>query len=157
MPEKINGKELAGYQKKSFALPYNGGEIWFEHLDGIFGFEELVLEKLSRDVEHFTKPSAYAYVCFVFDETEVTEKIIEAVKTAVCGRGKRFLKIAFVGLDRQKVRKFKKDLAGNGFETGFLKGLRTRKSGFWQSRFFIKFCRKNGFPLDKTAIFYYNV
>lgn len=127
MPETINGEELAGYKKKSFALPYNGGEIWFEHLDGIFGFEELVLEKLSCDAEHFTKPSASAYVCFVFDETEVTEKIIEAVKTAVCGRGKRFLKIAFVGLDGQNVRKFRKDLAGNGFETGFLKGLEDAK------------------------------
>ncbi len=127
MPETINGEELAGYKKKSFALPYNGGEIWFEHLDGLYGFEKLVLEKLSRDSRVFSRPSSPAFACFVFDETEVTEKIIEAVKTAVCGRGKRFLKVAFVGLNRQKVRKFKKDLAGNGFETGFLKGLEDTK------------------------------
>lgn len=44
MSETINGEELAGYKKKSFALPYNGGEIWFEHLDGLYGFEELVLK-----------------------------------------------------------------------------------------------------------------
>lgn len=124
MDEKT-GEKLAGYRKKSFALCYNGGEIWFEHLDGIFGFEELVTEKLSRDVELFTKPSAPAYVCFVFDETEVTEKVIEAVKIAVCG--KRFLKIAFVGLDRKTARKFKKELSGNGFEVNFLGGLEDAK------------------------------
>ena len=114
MDEKT-GEKLAGYRKKSFALCHNGGEIWFEHLGGIFGFEELVTEKLSRDVELFTKPSAPAYVCFVFDETEVTEKIIEAVK------------IAFVGLDRKTAQKFKKELSGNGFEVNFLGGLEDAK------------------------------
>lgn len=127
MPEKINGVELAGYKKKSFALPYNGGEIWFEHLDGLYGFEELVLEKLSRDAEVFSRPSSPAFACFVFDETVATDKIINAVKCAICESRKRFLKIAFVGLDRRSVRKFGKDLAGNGFMTGFLKGLEDAK------------------------------
>lgn len=127
LSEKTNGEELAGYKKKSFALPYNGGEIWFEHLDGLYGFEELVLEKLSRDAEIFSRPSSPAFACFALDETEVTEKIINAVKRAICESGKRFLKIAFVGLDRKSVRKFKKELAGNGFEMNFLGGLEDAK------------------------------
>ena len=127
MPEKINGEELAGFKKKSFALPYNGGEIWFEHLDRLYGFEELVIKKLTDDLSIFSRPSSPAFACFVFDETEVTDKIINAVKRAICESGKRFLKIAFVGLDRKSVRKFKKELAGNGFEVNFLSGLEDAK------------------------------
>lgn len=36
-PEKAmepSGRELPGFRKKSFALPYRSGMIWFEHLDG---------------------------------------------------------------------------------------------------------------------------
>lgn len=127
MDEKTDGEELAGYQKKSFALPYNGGEIWFEHLDGIYGFEELVLEKLSRDAEMFSRPSSPAFACFVFDETEITDKIINAVKRAVCNSGKRFLKVAFVGLDGKSARKFRKKLSGNGFEMNFSDGIEDAK------------------------------
>lgn len=90
MSEKINGEELAGYKKKSFALPYNGGEIWFEHLDGLYGFEELVLEKLSRDAEIFSRPSSPAFACFVFDETVVTDKIINALKARFARAGNVF-------------------------------------------------------------------
>lgn len=37
-PEKAmepSGRELPGFRKKSFALPYRSGMIWFEHLDGL--------------------------------------------------------------------------------------------------------------------------
>ena len=61
------------------------------------------------------------------DETEITDKIVKAVKHAVCDSGKRFLKVAFVGLDRKSVRKFRKALSDNGFLTGFLKGLEDAK------------------------------
>lgn len=127
MPETINGEELAGFKKKSFALPYNGGEIWFEHLDGLYGFEELVLKKLSRDSLVFSRPSSPAFACFVFDETDVTEEIINAVKRAICDGGKRFLKIAFVGLNRKSAHKLMKELSGNGFEMNFLGGLEDAK------------------------------
>ncbi len=34
--EPVCGRELPGFRKKSFVLHYGGGEIWFEHLDGIY-------------------------------------------------------------------------------------------------------------------------
>ncbi len=40
-PEKAmepSGRELPGLRKKSFVLPYRGGMIWFEHLDGLGRF-----------------------------------------------------------------------------------------------------------------------
>lgn len=57
MTAVTNGENLPGYKKKSFVLPYNGGEIWFEHLDGIYGYEQLVLQKLAGDVPRFSRPS----------------------------------------------------------------------------------------------------
>lgn len=123
----LKGEELPGYKKKSFILPYNGGEIWFEHLDGIYGYEELVLKKLEKDAPVFSRPSATAFVCFVFDETVVTDKIFCAVKNAVLLKGKRFMRIAFVGLDKANIRRFKRELTGNGFAVGFLKGLEDAK------------------------------
>lgn len=57
----------------------------------------------------------------------MTDEIINAVKRAIVESGKRFLKIAFVGLDRRSVRKVKKELSGNGFEMNFLGGLEDAK------------------------------
>lgn len=42
-------EQLPGVKKKTFILPYNGGEIWFEHLDGMYQYTELVREKLKKD------------------------------------------------------------------------------------------------------------
>ena len=39
-----NPRDLPGFRKKSFAMYFRGGEIWFEHLDGIYEYEALVLE-----------------------------------------------------------------------------------------------------------------
>ena len=129
--EIINGEDLPGYQKKSFVLPYNGGEIWFEHLDGIYGYEELVLSKLDSDIKLFTRPSSTAYICFVFTETTVTERIIEAVKRSILECEKRFMKIAFVGLDKKSKRRLKDVLKGKGFGVNFLEGLEDAKRWFF--------------------------
>lgn len=129
----INAEELAGYKKKSFVLPYNGGEIWFEHLDGIYEYETLVLNKLENDAASFSKPSAPSHVCFVFTETTVSEHISHAVIKAILDSGKRFTKIAFVGLDKTSKRTIKKELTGKGFGIGFLEGLEDAKEWLLKS------------------------
>ena len=40
---------LPGYHKKSFAMPFGGGEIWFEHLDGMYSYTDLAIQKLAQD------------------------------------------------------------------------------------------------------------
>ena len=50
----VDPYELAGVKKKSFILPYAGGEIWFEHLDGIYQYTELAIEKLCADSDFFS-------------------------------------------------------------------------------------------------------
>ena len=127
MNDMTNAPHLPGFRKSSFALPYNGGEIWFEHLDGLYGHEALALEKLAGDAPLFSRPSSPAYICFVLDETAVTAAVVEAVKQALSRSGKRFLKIAFTGLDRKGRRSIKRSLSACGCPIGFLDGLEQAK------------------------------
>ncbi|MBO4353931.1 MAG: hypothetical protein J5860_03200 [Clostridia bacterium] len=125
-PEK-QATDLPGYRKKSFLLYYNGGEIWFEHLEGMYENEDLVIEKLNFDVPSFTKPSSTSFICFVFFDTVITDDIILAVAKAVLESKKRFNKIAFCGSDRKSQKKFKKALMDHGFGMAFFDGLEDAK------------------------------
>ena len=126
MPE-IQTTDLPGYRKKSFLLCYNGGEIWFEHLEGMCEHEDLVLGKLHADVPLFTKPSSTAFVCFVFFDTAVTDRILSAVNETVSGLGKHFTAIAFCGVNRKTQRKLKKALSNKGIRIAFFDGLEDAK------------------------------
>ena len=66
-------QSLPGAKKKSFVLPFRGGEIWFEHLDGMYQYTNLVLEKLKNDSHIFLLPSKPSQIGFVLDETLVTK------------------------------------------------------------------------------------
>jgi len=127
MTDYIKEENLPGYKKKSFSLPYNGGEIWFEHLDGMYNNEDLVIKKLEFDISKFTRPSSTSYICFVFDETIVTDRILTAVKNSILETKKCFKKIAFSGLDKKSMHKLKHDLTKKGFAVGFFKGLQDAK------------------------------
>lgn len=127
MIELRDAENLLGYIKKSFALPYNGGEIWFEHLDGIYDNENLVLKKLASDIRLFTRPSSASYICFVFDETAVSEQILASVVDSILESKKRFMKIAFSGLDKKSRHNLKRRLSGKGFGIGFFDGLEDAK------------------------------
>ena len=50
-------KEPVGLQKKSFLLYYGGGEIWAEHLDGLYGYTNLAIEKFEKDYLECKRPS----------------------------------------------------------------------------------------------------
>lgn len=92
-----NPKELPGVKKKSFALPFRGGEIWFEHLDGMYQHTDLVLEKLKNDSDIFLLPSKPANIAFVLDETLITEQLIDEIVRLLCSERKQFMRICFIG------------------------------------------------------------
>ena len=121
------GKDLPGYEKKSFLLYYNGGEIWFEHLECLYKNENLVLEKLGSDLQAILKPFSTSFICFVFFDTVVTENIFLAVKRLLLDSEKRFVKVAFCGIDRKNKRLFRKALSDHGFAMGFFEGLEDAK------------------------------
>ena len=130
MIDTSNGENLPGYKKKSFEIPYCGGNIWIEHLDGIYEYEELVLCKLESDINLFTKPSSTSYICFVFHETIITDCIIDMVRWAILESGKRFTKIAFVGTDRKSKRKLGRIFKNKGLCFNFADGLEDAKQWF---------------------------
>ncbi len=123
----MNVEELPGYKKESFALSFNGGEIWFEHLDGMYDKENIILEKLEFDRQLFSRPSSTSYICFVFDETQITEQIIIAVLNSITENTKHFMKIAFSGVDKKSKHRLKKELTEKGFCIGFFEGLEDAK------------------------------
>ena len=59
-----NPRDLPGFRKRNLLPCISEVEIWFEHLDGIYEYEALVLEKLRNDLPMFTKPSTTSLICF---------------------------------------------------------------------------------------------
>lgn len=122
-----NPGELPGVRKKSFPLSFAGGEIWFEHLDGIYQYTGLAAQKLHRDTPMFRRPSSPGYIAFVLDETVITEELISGIADALLRPGKQFLRAAFVGADGRSCKKLKKLLHGHGFAVGFFDGIEPDK------------------------------
>ncbi len=120
-------EELPGVKKKSFILPFAGGEIWFEHLDGIYQYTELAIKKLRADAATFCRPSSPGYITFVLDETAVTQELIGEIADLLITSGKRFMRAAFVGADRSSCKKLKKLLYGHGFAVKFFDGIEPAK------------------------------
>lgn len=118
---------LPGYRKQSFLLYYNGGEIWFEHLECLYDHEDLVIEKLNTDTPLFIRPSSTSFVCFVLFETIITDNIILSIKKSILESKKHFSKIAFCGLDKKNQKKFKRLFENNGFGISFFDGLEDAK------------------------------
>ena len=88
-------ESLPGVKKKSFVLPFRGGEIWFEHLDGMYQYTDLVLEKLKRDRMVFLLPSKPSQIAFVLDETVVTKDIVEKIATLLCDEQKKYASVLY--------------------------------------------------------------
>lgn len=106
--ERMNEKERAGVEKKSFELNYNGGSIWCEHLDSMGDLEDEVIGKFRKDRRAFSRPSVAAYMIVNLDETAVTKRIAECVVNGISECPKRFLKIAFVGVGRKEQKRFER-------------------------------------------------
>ena len=87
---------MAGVEKKSFSLPFNGGMIWCEHLDSLGEDETSFRAKLSADCNELSKPSAPSYLAFVLDETEVNVSCCEMIVDALTRRAHP-KKVSFVG------------------------------------------------------------
>ena len=108
-------------------MPYAGGEIRFEHLDGIYNHEELILEKLNNDRPAFSRPSATSLICFVLNESEVTANVVSAISDALINTPKRFMKVCFVGTDKRTERALKVSLKERTFALAFIDDLEKAK------------------------------
>lgn len=121
------GRNLPGFLKKSFVLQYSGGEIWFEHLDGMYDRTNLVLEKLHGDSVIFHRPSAPSHIAFVLDETTVSDAVIAAIVDELLHTQKLFLRVALIGTNKKVQKKFKTALKEKTFALCFFDGIEPAK------------------------------
>lgn len=117
--ELMNYKERAGINKKSFELNYNGGIIWCEHLDSMGNMEAEVINKFKEDYKTFSRPSVSSYMIINLDETIVSEQIVECIVNGIIECTKKFMKIAFVGVDKKQQKKFEKIKKEDGVMVSF--------------------------------------
>lgn len=99
---------------------FGGSEIWFEHLDGIYSYTDLAIEKLEKDHLTFKRPSVPSLIAINLDETEINDKLIAAIADKLLNGGKRFTRVVFVGTDSYSKRKIKTALAASGFALSFI-------------------------------------
>lgn len=114
-----NQKEYYGLNKKSFSMFFGGGEIWFEHLDGIYDKTNLAVEKLENDYLEFKRPSLPSLIAFNIDETVVDDILISSISDKLMNGQKRFTRVAFIGAEKNVERKLKKTLFGAEFALKF--------------------------------------
>ena len=115
----MNYKEQAGLNKKSFEINYNGGTIWCEHLDSMGNMEAEVINKFKEDYKTFSRPSVSSYMIINLDETIVSEQIVECIVNGIIECTKKFMKIAFVGVDKKQQKKFEKIKKEDGVMVSF--------------------------------------
>ncbi len=130
----VHPDELPGVRKKSFLLPFAGGEIWFEHLDGIYQYTGLAIGKLRADTAVFRRPSSPGYIAFVLDETMIADELLAEIADALTRPGKRFARAAFVGADGISCKKLKKLLYGHGYAIRFFDGIELAKEWLLDER-----------------------
>ena len=85
-------------------LYYNGGSIWCEHLDSMGNYKEEVMKKFLEDCKLFSKPSMTSFMIINLDKTNIDIDIISCITNAIINSNKRYMKIAFVGVKKQKER-----------------------------------------------------
>ena len=88
-----------GLKKKSFSLFYNGGEIWCEHLDSLYGEKELLKQKFKQDLIQISRPSASSFIIVDLDQSDVDREILELIVDSFAMLKKALCKVVFVGLD----------------------------------------------------------
>lgn len=114
-------ENLPGTKKQSFVLPFRGGEIWFEHLDGMYQYTGLAIEKLRKDSRIFLLPSKPSQIGIVLDESIVTRALAEEIAGLLCGGRKRFMRVCFIGTDRKIESMLRRALPGkSGFALSFI-------------------------------------
>lgn len=109
-----------GLQKKSFLLYYGGGEIWAEHLDGLYGYTNLAIEKFEKDYIECKRPSLPALIAINLDETDVNEELLNVLAERLLHGEKRFTKVVFVGVNRTAKNKIKNLFTEASFVYNFI-------------------------------------
>ncbi len=104
-----------GLNKKSFSLFFNGGEVWCEHLDSLYGKRELLKEKFKEDLIEISRPSTSSFIAVVLDDSDIDREALEWIVDSFVMLEKPLRKVVFVGLDLKMKHYIKKKKADISF------------------------------------------
>ncbi|MGN0779361.1 MAG: hypothetical protein ACI4MJ_09460 [Aristaeellaceae bacterium] len=121
------GRELPGWRKQSFALPYRGGMIWFEHLDGLGPHTALAREKLAQDAPRMLSPTGPGQVCVMLDRTRLDHALLAQLADMLLRGGKRFTRVVVVGAGL-RARRWLRRAMGSAFPLAFFRDVELAKA-----------------------------
>lgn len=99
--------------RDSFKLPFSGGEIWGEELDGLNIYTDIVIEKFLKDMDTIRKPSSPGLIAIHLNETLVEARLAEIITAELVKAKQAVHKVVFVGMDR-KAQKLMKSILEKG-------------------------------------------
>ncbi len=97
-----------GLKKKSFSMFFNGGEIWFEHLDSLYDQTELIKQKFTQDLLEIQRPSTSSFIAVILDESNINSEILDLIINEFLNLNKQLRKVVFIGLTLKMKRYVKK-------------------------------------------------
>ena len=106
--------------RNSFKLPFSGGEIWGEELDGLNIYTDVVIDKFLRDMVTIRKPSSTGLIAIHLNETLVEERLINIIVTELKKAENSIQKVVFVGLTSTSKNLMKSSIAGASFAYAFI-------------------------------------
>lgn len=108
--------------RNSFKLPFLGGEIWGEELDGLNIYTDVVIDKFLRDMITIRKPCSTGLIAIHLNETLVEESLINIIVTELKKAENSVQKVVFVGLNStsKKLMKFSIKIADVSFAYTFI-------------------------------------
>lgn len=96
--------------RESMKLAYRGGEIWFEQLDSLSVYKDVVKEKFIKDMEYIKRPSNPAFIAVNLCDTLVDAEIAGLIAGNLTDTGRVILKVVLVGLNKAGKKLMKKTL-----------------------------------------------
>ena len=100
--------EVPGLKKKSFSMFFNGGEIWFEHLDSLYDQTELIKKKFMQDLLVIQRPSTSSFIAVILNESNINDEILDLIINEFSNINKQLRKVVFIGLTMKMKRYVKK-------------------------------------------------
>lgn len=107
--------EELGLKKKSFSMFFNGGEIWFEHLDSLYDQTELIKQKFMQDLLVIQRPSTSSFIAVILNESNINGEILDLIINEFSVINKQLRKVVFIGLTLKMKRYVKKRSAHTNF------------------------------------------
>lgn len=105
--------------RESFAMAFQGGEIWFCQLDALYEEKELVMKKFHKDMDSIRRPSATGLVGINLNQTAVDGEMAAEIANRLI-EFEKLRKVVFVGVNRKIKHVIKGQLSHSDKTVGFL-------------------------------------